>query len=84
MLTLQDEKEWKATSQDPRANVERAKEVLCNLFHLGSKVFDDSFFRKYLRNFEPIFPSEIAKMTNKVIESIEKAKDSDSKGEKKL
>ena len=72
ILTLQDEKEWKQTSQNPRANVERAKEVLCNMFHLGSKVFDDSFFRNYLRNFQPIFPSEISKMTSKVIKSMEK------------
>ena len=37
------------------ANVEKAKNVLKEMFHLSEKVLDDSFFKTFMRNFEPIF-----------------------------
>ena len=44
-----------------------------DVFHLSDKVFDDSFFKTFLRNFEPVFSSETAKMTQKVIDALRKA-----------
>ena len=62
-MTLQDESLWRNTSKDPRANVERAKSMLKDVYHLSDKVLDDSFFKTFMRSFEPIFESEIAQMT---------------------
>ncbi len=60
---MQDEAGWKATTSDPRANVNRAKNMLKEVFHLSDKVLDDSFFKTYMRNFEPVFASDLTKMT---------------------
>ena len=49
--TLNDEKAWQATSRDPRASVEKAKACLREVFHLSDKVFDDSFFKTFMRTF---------------------------------
>ena len=70
IVTLQDEALWKETSKDPRANVERAKTLLKEMFYLGDKVLDDSFFKNFMRSFEPIFTSELAPMTQKIIKAI--------------
>ena len=52
-----------ATSKDPRANVDRAKEALKDMFYLSEKVLDDSFFKTFMRNFEPVFSTELTAMT---------------------
>lgn len=63
IITLQDEALWMATSKDPRANVDRAKEALKDMFYLSEKVLDDSFFKTFMRNFEPVFSTELTAMT---------------------
>ena len=37
--------------------------MLKDVFYLGEKVLDDSFFKTFMRNFEPVFQSEVASMT---------------------
>lgn len=63
IVTLQDEAKWKETHKDPRRNVDRAKQLLNSVFYLGEKVLDDSFFKTFMRGFEPIFHEDLAGMT---------------------
>jgi len=39
---------------NPVKNVNQAKEILADYFHLSSEVLDDDFFKTYLKNFEPV------------------------------
>ena len=74
ILTLKDEESWRATKGDPRANVDRAKNLLRELFRLSDKVLDDSFFKTFMRSFEPVFSSELPQMTKKVLDAFAEAR----------
>ena len=43
---------------NPVENVNQAKEILAEYFHLSSEVLDDDFFKTYLKNFEPIMKEQ--------------------------
>ena len=73
IITLQDESLWRSTGKDSRANVDRAKQLLKDVFYLGEKVLDDSFFKTFMRNFEPVFQSEVASMTQKVMTALNRS-----------
>lgn len=49
--------------------MERAKSLLKELFHLSEKVLDDSFFKTFMRNFEPVFSSELPQMTKQIMDA---------------
>jgi len=51
------------------------------MFYLGDKVLDDSFFKNFMRSFEPVFTSELAPMTQQIIEAIKKSQSQQKKPE---
>ena len=44
-------------------NVESAQKLLGEYFYLCEKVLDESFFKKYLLDYEPVFHTELPKTT---------------------
>jgi len=47
-------------------NVNKAKEILAEYFHLSSEVLDDDFFKTYLKNFEPIMKEQTQRMSQEI------------------
>jgi len=53
-------------NSNPVENVNKAKEILAEYFHLSAEVLDDDFFKTYLKNFEPIMKEQIQKMSQEI------------------
>jgi len=51
---------------NPVENVNKAKEILAEYFHLSSEVLDDDFFKTYLKNFEPIMKEQTQRMSQEI------------------
>lgn len=64
-VALQDESFLK--HPEPRKNVEAAKNILKEYFHMGEEVLDDSFFKYFLRDFEPVIASEVDKISLQIM-----------------
>ena len=46
--------------KEGRGNVEKAKEILSEFVPLPDQIIDDSFFKFYMRDFEPVTATEVA------------------------
>ena len=54
-------------------NIEKAQKLLSEYFYLCDKVIDDSFFKKYLDDYDPVFHTELPKTTQQILQAIQKS-----------
>ena len=63
-IALQEKNLWNMEDAASKTlNVESAQKLLGEYFYLCDKVLDESFFKKYLLDYEPVFHTELPKTT---------------------
>ena len=55
---------------EPRKNVDAAKQILNEYFHMSEVCLDDSFFKNFLRDFEPVIASEVDEISLQIMKTI--------------